>query len=251
MAIKKAKIFTITSVKGGVGKTIFSLGLAGLLEKRNLRTLVVDFDLYSSGIAFLLNTDDEKDIYIMSQDMRNNHYEAFENYTIKYDDYIDILASPKDPRFASKIDSKYIDLILDKARTRYDVILVDTNHILTTNNLITMDYSDNILYLLTDDLIDLKNMRTMGSIYSDMEKENYTLILNRALGKKKRFSEYEVKHMIDDDINVILNDDFYISDMTDYLLSGKIFTLDKKVLRRANKTIKELDNMLDKLLESE
>lgn len=249
MAIKQAKIITVTSVKGGTGKTIFTLGLAGLLKSMKYQTLIIDFDLYGSGIGMALNANSDSDVYKMAQDISNNNYDVFENYTTKYDEYIDILPAPIDPRFAGKIDLKYIELILDKAKTRYDVILIDTNYLLTNVNLVTLDHSDEIIYVLTDDLLDLKNMKTMVSIYNDMGKSNYTVILNRALNRKNNFSNFDVSNMIDNNIDYILADDFYIANLNSYLLSGKIYTLDNKFLKKSKKTVSKLSDMLKNILE--
>ena len=51
----KAKTITITSVKGGTGKTTTVLNIAGLLSARKLRTIIVDLDLHSGVIAPSLN----------------------------------------------------------------------------------------------------------------------------------------------------------------------------------------------------
>ena len=45
----KAKTITITSVKGGTGKTTTVLNIAGLLSTRKLRTIIVDLDLHSGA----------------------------------------------------------------------------------------------------------------------------------------------------------------------------------------------------------
>ncbi len=248
MAIKKAKIITITSVKGGVGKSTFTVFLAGLIEKRKLKTLIIDLDLYASAIALALDLKNEKDIYTLANDIRNNQYKAFEDYVTKYDSYIDVLPSIKDPRYASKISNKYIDMIIDKASTRYDVILIDTNHLLIDTNLITLDASEFILYLITSDIFDLKNMRTMVNIYNDMEKDNYSIILNRAIGEDN-YSTYEVEHIIDSNIDYTISKDMYIKNLNNYIIEGKIPSLDNKILKKAHKTVLELDKMLDKLLE--
>ena len=36
------------------------------------------------------------------------------------------MASPKDPRYASRIDVKYIDILLEKSVYNHDVVLIDT-----------------------------------------------------------------------------------------------------------------------------
>ena len=44
------KIITISSVKGGVGKTTMTLNLAGIYCELNKRVLIIDLDLYLSLI---------------------------------------------------------------------------------------------------------------------------------------------------------------------------------------------------------
>ena len=47
----KGKIITVTSTKGGVGKTITTLNLAGVYSKLGYKVLVIDFDLYGGAVA--------------------------------------------------------------------------------------------------------------------------------------------------------------------------------------------------------
>ena len=106
----KAKTITITSVKGGTGKTTTVLNIAGLLSTRKLRTIIVDLDLHSGVIAPSLNVQVENDFYDLTSDIANNRFNQIEDYITKYNDYIDLLAAPKDPRMAYKIDPKYINV---------------------------------------------------------------------------------------------------------------------------------------------
>ena len=63
MASKKGKTLCISSAKGGVGKTITTLNLAGIYELISKKVLIVDLDLYGGGIAAALNKPFEKSIY--------------------------------------------------------------------------------------------------------------------------------------------------------------------------------------------
>ena len=137
MSVRKAKIVTVTSVKGGVGKTTTVLNLAGILSAMRKQVLVIDLDLYGSAIAASLNISNEADIYTLINDLNNNRFDSLDHYIVKYNDYIDILPAPKDPRQASKINSKYINVVLSRTSFKYDVILIDTNHVIDEINLVT------------------------------------------------------------------------------------------------------------------
>ena len=53
MALKQARVYLVTSVKGGSGKTITTLNLAGLYSLKNKKTLIIDLDLYSGKKRFI------------------------------------------------------------------------------------------------------------------------------------------------------------------------------------------------------
>jgi len=249
MAIDKGKILTLTSVKGGSGKTTTLLNLAGIYSNMNKRVLLIDFDLYSGAIAASLNLDITSDIYKLVDDLMNNRFDSLENYVLKYNDNIDVLASPKDPRYASKISSKYMRIILMRAAMRYDIVLVDTNHALDEKNLVTLDNSDEIIYIINNDPISLKNMKTIVSIYKDMNKDNYKIVLNNSIDKTKNcFNKYDIKNIIKDNIDFIIPNTFYIKNIDKYVLDGDILTINKQIRNTYKKDIKTFEVMAKNIL---
>lgn len=229
------KIIAITSVKGGVGKSTLTISLAGILSKRKLKTVILDLDISSGVIAPSLNLTGYSDIFDLTDDMMNGRYEKLEDYIRKYNDYIDVISSPIDPRTTSKINTNYIQNVIKQLEYKYDYILIDTTHALMNVNSVVFDLSDLILYLITNDLMDLKNMKTMVSIYENIGFDKYKIILN----KKFSHSVFEVETVLGNNIDLILPKSYYIDNIQSYLLEGKIFTLDKN--------IKELDEFIDKL----
>ena len=219
----------VASAKGGVGKTITTLNLAGIFEVLQKRVLIIDFDLSGGGVSAALNISNGKSSYHFAYDYNNNQYQEFKNYVTKYDDYIDVLASPKDPRQAGKIDPKYVEIILDKAVFNYDVVLIDTTHDLTDFNILTLDLADYILFLVTNDPLDLKNMRSLISIFKDLNLKNYKVILNESIFPfKDYFGIYDIKNIIKANIDYVLSKDFYIKNIDTFIMNGKIITLDKR-----------------------
>lgn len=246
MAIKKGKIITVTSVKGGVGKTTFTLSLAALYEKQKKKVLVIDMDLFSGDVAAILNVDVKKDIYTLFEDITNNNFYDLDSYITKKSDYLDVLAAPKDSRYASKMSSTFLNLMFSQVSTRYDVILVDTNHFLNEINLVTFDKSDSIIYLINNTVMNLKNMRSMISIFTDMKLNRYKIVLYEAREKRRTmFSKFDIKNIIKDNIDYIVSNDFYIKDIDRLIVDNKFIAeslkiIDKKNSRIFNKIAKDL-----------
>lgn len=250
MAINKGKIITISSVKGGTGKTTTLLNLAGTYSLMGKKVLIIDLDLYTGAIAPSLNLEITSDIYKLVDDLMNNRFDYVENYVLKFNDNIDVLAAPKDPRYASKIGSKYIKLILTRALMKYDIILIDTNHALDEKNLVILDNSDWSLFVVNNDMMNLKNMKTLISIYKDLDKDNYKIILNHSVNKSRNyFSNYDVKNIIKNDIDYLIPDTFHIKNIDKYVVDGEILLLNKSVRSNNKNIIKIFDEMAQDLLE--
>ena len=245
MALKQAKVITVTSVKGGTGKSTITLSLAGILSNKKIKTIIVDMDLHSGAIAASLNLNAKKDMYTLVNDYMNHSLKDFDDYITQYNEYIDVLPAPKDPRSVGKISSYYIDSILKKLKYKYDVILIDTNHITDDINLITFDNSDSLIYVITSDLMDLKNMKTMLAIYKDMNLKNYYLLLNDALSKD-HFDLYTINSFLGKNVDYILPSNSYVKNMQKLIMDGKIITLEKQYQK--DKRTLVLTEMLDKIL---
>ena len=107
MISNKGKSLCIFGVSGGTGKSTLTLNLAGIFSLMNKKVLIIDFDLTGGVIALHLGKDITKTIYNFADDYNNNRFENIKNYITKYNDNIDFIAAPKDPRQANKIDNRY------------------------------------------------------------------------------------------------------------------------------------------------
>ncbi len=230
MKSAKGKIVTVTSTKGGVGKTIALLNLAGTYEKLGLKTLVIDLDLYGGAVATYLNSNNDKTIFNLVEDLTNNRYEKIEDYLFSYSDKIDIIAAPKDPRMAGKIDSKYIPLILRNVIYKYNVILIDTSHTLDEINVVTLDNSDSILYVFTNDTFDLKNTKSFISIMKDVGYKNYYTLLNESVHPgRNHYSAFDIRNIIKNNIDFTISKSMYVRNIDKFILDGKIIIQNKNL----------------------
>lgn len=242
----KGKTICMTSMKGGSGKTILTLLLAGMYQILEKKVLIIDMDLYNGGIALGLKVDPVKTIYNFTDDLSNNRYENFDDYVLTYSPFIDILSCPKDPRQAMKIDSKAIELIVNNAVYRYDVILIDTTHVLDKLNLTVMDSSDTLLYVLTNDMFHLKSAKSLMAILKDIEKENVKVLLNGTVfPEREYFSHFDIKNILNRKIDYTLGRTLHLRNIETYLMDGTLLN----VLKRKEKEIDKLKKMAKDLIE--
>lgn len=247
----KSKIITLTSSKGGVGKTIFLLNFAGILAKLNQKVLLVDCDFVGGSIALNLDLKPTKNIYNISLDLLSNRYQDFSSYISKYHKNIDIVASCKDPREALKIDINHILAFLEEAKNHYDIILIDTTHGLTLENVKLLDKSDIILYMMTNDLMDIKNTKAFMEVANSIEMDNIKVILNNSRDiNLNYFSKYDIRSMIGKNIDYSIDRSLYIKNITSFLMEGEIFTLNKSLTFKDKKDLYKLEKMANDLIKS-
>ncbi len=224
------KIISVSSVNGGVGKTTTVLDLAGIYSLMDKKVLIVDMDLYSGGVAVSLDVKNKKDIFMMIDSMANNRFTTLKDYVTAYNRNIDILACPRDPREAMKIESRFIPTIFDLAKREYDVVLVDTHHVLDEINLTIIDYSYMTLFIIINDLVNFKNMKSLLSIFKDTDKKNYLILLNNSRDTGKDYTSiYDIRTMIGGNIDYTISRNFYIKNIDKYVMNGEILTLNKSI----------------------
>ena len=166
----------------------------------------------------------------MVDSLANNRFTTLKDYVTVYNRNIDVLACPRDPREAMKIESKFIPMIFDLAKKEYDVVLVDTHHVLDEINLTVMDYSYMTLFVLINDLVDFKNMKSLLSIFKDTDKKNYLVLLNNSRDTGKDYiSMYDIRTMIGGNIDYTISRNFYIKNIDKYIMDGEILTLNKGI----------------------
>ncbi len=226
MEQKHSKVICVSSFKGGVGKTIITLNLAGIYYTLNKKVLIIDLDLYGGAIALSLHARNRNDITHLIDDLANNRYQSFDHYIEPYNDNIDILACPTDINNINKINYQYLNNIIKVAVAQYDVILIDTTHGIIPFNLMVYQMSDLNLFIVTNDPYDLKNTKNVIHILKEKHLNNYKILLNEARDTgKDYFTTYDIKKFINTHIDYTIPKSFYIKNIDKYLLDNEILVL--------------------------
>ena len=118
------QIIVVTSLKGGVGKTVFSAGLAFELARQGKRTLAVDMDLGTGGLDIALGREDTVSGTIL--DLLDGSAQP-ENLLFPGDDGVWFLAAPVFFNEASlhEVTQEKFNALLQYFKENFDVIVFD------------------------------------------------------------------------------------------------------------------------------
>lgn len=221
--MKKGKVLCVYSPKGGVGKSIISANIAGSSYLMGKRTLLIDADLYDGGLSLFVNEEIKKNIYTLSNDIKNNKYESILDYVYNYNEGLDILCSTKIQLEASLIKEKYMDKIIEDAKNMYDFIVIDTNSSYNDFNENIFNLCDEVLLILTNDIVNIKNMKNVITMFNDIGIYKYKVLYNSAFDFKDQYFSYEeMIEIIGANIDYTLLREGFFKNITGYLFNNKI-----------------------------
>ena len=179
-------VFTMSSATGGCGKTFLATNLAYLLSHyTNKRACIVDLDLQFGEVSTALRLRPRYTIYDALERSETDDIELnahIEDYLVTHESGFSVLAAPRDPTEADRIDPPDVTRIIEAVRARFDYVVVDTPAALTEVVLAAFDLSD-VLYTMAT--LDLPSVRNMGVFLGTLERlkissDNIRLILNKA-----------------------------------------------------------------------
>jgi len=221
-----SRVLCVYGAKGGIGKTTITLNLAGILANMKKEVLIIDLDLHSGDVAVSLDRKPSKTIADLASDLKNNSYHDLNNYLTKYDAYISFLASPPDPRDAAKIDEENLNRILNECEKKYEVIIIDTTNSYDEINRIALKRARKILFVTTNNPLDLKNTRNLLTILKEDGINNIEVLLNNSIHPNNDyFILYDIKKIIQNHINYIISQRFHYRDIDTVTVNGEILTM--------------------------
>lgn len=242
---KKGISLCLYSPKGGTGKTILCSHLASVASALGKKVLLIDFDLYNGGLSLFIDKEINKTIFNSIDDLSNNRFSLVSDYVYKYNENIDILCAPKDPRQGSKVDFKYIEILLERVSNIYDLILIDTYPNLDDITISILDGTDKILFVINNDLYTLKNMKNIITIFNDNDIENYKVLLNNSVEfKLPYFSLSEIKKLIDTNVDYTISRELFIKEISSYIFDCTMPLLYKNNYKKYKNDVNNLERII-------
>ena len=122
---REPKYIALTSGKGGVGKTLFSINISDLLAKQGKRVLIIDGDFGLSNIHLMLGIAHDKNLVnVIKGEM------TLEEIVIKIKDNVSFISSGSGVRELANMPEKQILSLISRikeiAESDYDIVVFDT-----------------------------------------------------------------------------------------------------------------------------
>ncbi len=181
---KKPHIISISSGKGGVGKTSFTVNLAAALSGKSRKILLIDGDM---GLA---NVD-----VVLGLNVRHSLREIIEEQRDPMDTLIEIMpdffvlpASSGVPEMASLSyeEQAYLTSSLEHITDNFDYVLVDTAAGIGESVLWFNDWADTNFIILTPDPTSMTDAYALIKVlHTRYEKNDFSLIINNVKSRKE------------------------------------------------------------------
>lgn len=182
------RIITVTSAKGGSGKTVLATNISLVLNRLpDTKVCLVDADLQFGDVCLVLQLEPRFTMVNAAHELHHLDAELLDSLLTEHPSGLKVLAAPLEPAFADDITTAGLMQMLDVLKETYDYIIVDTAAMLDELILSLIEKSDDILMLVDMDLPSVKNaklaletLRLLKFSTADVQ-----LVMNRSNSKAK------------------------------------------------------------------
>ncbi|WP_462411054.1 AAA family ATPase [Neobacillus sp. Marseille-QA0830] len=241
---EKSRVIAITSPKGGVGRTSFTVNLAVAFAKMGNKVAVIDGNLQFGEVGVYYNVKPKRTIYEWVKEAYGRPNYSITQYMTELDVDVTVLAAPPRPEFFEGISEKHIHDAIEEAKQLFDVILIDMPVYLSEIHLRCLAIADEILLLSLNEISGLRLCQLYLDTLENVHlKDKAKLVLNR-YGKGqglelKRIEEIlgtKVFHTLPDQPNVVSTS---IKTGLPYMLSNPRSSIGKAVLSLSEQLVEQ------------
>ncbi|HJX11810.1 MAG: hypothetical protein A2Z03_07440 [Chloroflexi bacterium RBG_16_56_8] len=182
------KIISVFSLRGGSGTSSIAVNLAvALAQLYESEVPLVDLALESGSVSLMLDLIPRTTLSnLAKEDLAALDEALLKEYSQRHSSGVRLFAAPASPVLAELVTPKLIQTTLPLLRRSYMHTVVDTAHQLNELNLAAFDVSDQIIIVLTPDMLSMKSTTTILETFRSLAypPERLFIILNWAFSKR-------------------------------------------------------------------
>ncbi len=185
---ERGSIITVSSAKGGSGKTVVATNVALLLNRLpDKKVVLVDADLQFGDVCLLLQLEPRFTMVNAAHELHQLDGEMLDSLLTEHPSGLKVLAAPLEPAFADDITTAGLMQMLDILQDTYDYVVVDTASMLDELILSLIEKADQVLMVVDMDLPSVKNAKLALETLRLLKfsTQNVKLVMNRSNSKAK------------------------------------------------------------------
>lgn len=196
------QIIAVFSPKGGSGTSTIAANLAvAVRQLTNKRVALVDGNLVFGDIGVIMNLFSTKTISDLANRVDEVDRELLNDVLATHATQVKILLAPPNPQTGELVSADHLKQILERMRSEFDYIIVDTQSSFQDKALAVLDIADRIVTLMTLEMTCIKNIRQFLEVAELLEypAEKTMLVLNKAdgsLGIRVENVEESIRHKV-------------------------------------------------------
>lgn len=186
---EKGRVITVSSTKGGSGKSVVATNLAAVLAQRSGRPVVlVDADLQFGDVAVMLRLTAAHTIVDAVSAMSRLDAQYLQSLLVRHEPSgLLVLPAPIEPSFAERVTGADMLHIVELLQSFCAYVVVDTPASFNDVVLALIEHSDNVILVAGMDIPNIKNVKlglqTLRLL--SIPESKLMLLLNRANSKVK------------------------------------------------------------------
>ncbi|MCH8328574.1 MAG: AAA family ATPase, partial [Candidatus Marinimicrobia bacterium] len=163
------EIITVTSGKGGVGKTNLAVNLGVLLRQRKQRVLMMDADLHLGKLDIILGASPQYTLADLVDGSR-----TIEEIIMSHPSGIDVLPATSGELNLLDADQKIMQVLaksFSRIQNNYDYIIVDTSAGISSTVLTMALGADKVILVITPEPASISDVYAMVKVISSKSPE--------------------------------------------------------------------------------
>lgn len=176
------KIVVVYSPKGGVGTTTIVTNLAVSLHSPETPVVIVDANLQFGDVAVFLNEQGKNSVVDLAPRVDELDPEVVDSVLLLHKaSGIKVLAAPLRPEYAESVTGEQFAKVLQFLRRMFAYVVVDTSTYLSDVVLSSIDVTDLVILVTTQDIPAIKNARIALEILDvlNVHRKKVLFVLNR------------------------------------------------------------------------